>query len=131
MKRSLTSKMFRNQKLCIQHLESIRWKKGVCCPYCFSVRNSVEKSQNRHHCPECNRSFSVTVNTIFHDSKLPLPMWFMAIELIMKSSKEISVRELQESLGVPYKTAWYVAMRIRRAMIDQIKFLKAIISPKS
>lgn len=120
-------KQFPTQEACITHLEKVRWAGEPTCPYCFETQAAKEKSQNRYHCNACNRSFSVTVNTIFHDTKLPLQKWFLAIMLMLNAKKGISAKQLERDLDVTYKTAWYMAMRIRRAMLDDGEMLRGII----
>ncbi|AUS05822.1 hypothetical protein C1A40_17395 [Tamlana carrageenivorans] len=81
---------FGTQKACIEHLESIRWPNGPVCTHCGSMHIHNRKNSNRHLCRDCNSSFSVTVDTIMHASKLPLPKWFAAIFLIVNAKKRIS-----------------------------------------
>ena len=120
--------LFPNQEDCVKHLESVRWPDGPQCPYCFENRRiAKEKGTIRYHCNKCNSSFSVTVNTIFHNTRLPLQKWFLAVSLILNAKKGISAKQLQRDLKVTYKTAWYLAMRIRRAMLDQKDMLMGII----
>lgn len=120
-------KQFPTQESCIEHLEKVRWPNGPVCPYCFSTQATREKSQHRYHCNGCNTSFSVTVNTIFHDTKLPLQKWFLAISLILNAKKGLSAKQIQRDIEVTYKTAWYLAMRIRRAMLDDGELLSGIV----
>jgi transposase-like protein len=120
-------KQFPTQESCIEHLEKVRWSNGPVCPYCFSDKSAREKSQHRYHCNDCNTSYSVTVNTIFHDTKLPLQKWFLAISLILNAKKGISAKQLERDLDVTYKTAWYLAMRVRRAMLDDGELLTGIV----
>lgn len=109
------SKKYADQRSCIQYLEEVRWRNGIDCPYCESSHIS-RGSQKRHHCNKCNRKFSVTVGTLFHNTKLPLPIWFMAICLILESKKGLSSRQLGRALGINKNTAWYLSMRVRAAM---------------
>ena len=67
-------------------------------------------------CNSCRYQFSVTAGTIMHDSHLPLRKWFLAIYLMCESKKGVSANQLKRSLGVAYKTAWYLCHRIREAM---------------
>lgn len=67
------------------------------------------------------------MGTIFEASKLPLPKWFMLVGLMLNAKKGISAMEIQRHLGTTYKSAWYSAMRIRCAMIDQIDMLEGIL----
>jgi transposase-like protein len=119
--------IFPNQDSCIKRLEKVRWQNGPECPYCFSKQVAREKSQSRWHCNTCNTSFSVTVNTIFHDTKIPLQKWFVAISLVLDAQQGISAKQLQRELKVTYKTAWNMRIRISRVMSAQPDFLHQIV----
>ena len=82
------------------------------------------KTGKRHlyRCVPCDYQYSVTTGSIFHDSHLPLTKWFLAIYLICSAKKGISAKELQRQLAVTYKTAWYMAHRIRTAMSEDDEF---------
>ena len=114
---------FKTQKACIKHLEKVRWNGKPKCAYCGSERitkRSAEEAQHfRHHCGACNKSFSVTVGTIFHDTKLPIQKWLLAISIIVNAKKGISSRELGRQIGVSKDTAWRIQMQIRKAMETQ------------
>lgn len=101
---------------CIAHLEEVRWHGKPLCPYCNSDHTSPMPEEERHHCNNCNTTFSVTVGTIFHHTHLPLQKWFLAISLILNAKKGIAARQLGRDLEVNKNTAWYLAMRIRKAM---------------
>jgi len=85
------------------------------------------KKELRHHCNTCNTTFSVTVGTIFHKTKMDLQKWFVAISLILNAKKGISARQLARDIEVNKDTAWYVEMRVRRAMNEQGEFLTGIV----
>lgn len=104
---------------CRAYLEELRWPNGVECPRCQSKKISRIKSRKVFECDECRYQFSVTAGTIFHDSHLPLPKWFLAIFLITESRKGMSALQLKRLLKVSYKTAWYLCHRIREAMTEQ------------
>jgi transposase-like protein len=112
---------------CIAHLETVRWPGGPRCPYCGSDKSTRVTKENRHHCYNCKTSYSVTVNTIFHDTKLDLQKWFLAISLVLNAKKGISSRQLARDIEVNKNTAWYMGMRIRRAMIEHGELLKGIV----
>ncbi len=118
---------FPTQKDCIEHLEKIRWAGGIYCPYCGDLNINSYDNETRHHCNGCRKSFSVTVNTIFHDTRLPLQKWFLAIALILNAKKGISAKQLQRDLSVTYKTAWSMGHRIREGMKDQETLLTGIV----
>src|SRR5580658_5673922 len=68
------------------------------------------------YCKDCDYQFTVTANTIFHDSHLPLIKWLTAVYLICESRKGMSANQIKPTLGISYKTAWYLCHRIRAAM---------------
>ena len=109
---------FPTESDCIVHLEKVRWKGTPVCVYCNSERVSSMPKEHRHHCNNCNTTFSVTVNTIFHHTHLPLQKWFLAISLILNAKKGIAARQLARDLEVNKNTAWSLAMRIRKAMLE-------------
>ena len=111
---------FQSEDKCRAYLEALRWPDGPVCPRCEGT--SVSKLADRHqyecNARSCRYQFSVTAGTLFHDSHLPLWKWFLAIYLMGESKKGISAKQLQRMLHVSYKTAWYLAHRIRDAMGD-------------
>jgi len=118
-------KQFPTEEDCICHIENVRWNGKPVCPYCASER--VSANEHRHHCNNCNTSFSVTVNTIFHHTHLPLQKWFVAISLVLNAKKGISARQLARDIEVNRNTAWYMGMRIRNAMFEQGDLLRGIV----
>ncbi len=119
-------KKFPDQASCIQYLEEKRWKGNPTCPYCESTNQTPIRMEHRYHCNNCNISYSVTVRTIFHKTKLDLQVWFLAISLILNAKNGISARQLGRDLGVNKNTAWFMSIRIRKAMVENIKFLEGI-----
>lgn len=109
---------FRSEDKCRQYMEDLRWPDGVRCPRCGNDSVSHIEKRRQWECNEesCRYQFSVTAGTVFHDSHLPLWKWFLAIYLIGESRKGISAKQLQRTLGVSYKTAWYLGHRVRSAM---------------
>src|SRR5579872_3821107 len=120
------TRQFNTDDKCLDYLESMRWPNGLCCIACGSTKVSritrESKTKNKrtrlYQClePECKHQFSPTAGTIFHDSHLPLPKWFMAIALICEAKKGLSACQMQRHLGVNYRTAWHLCHRIREAM---------------
>ena len=70
-------KKFPTHEDCLAYLEKVRWNNVPTCPYCNSTNSTSFKKENRHHCNNCNTSYSVTVGTIFHKTKLDLQKWFL------------------------------------------------------
>lgn len=121
---------FKNDDDCLAYMESMRWPDGVRCPVCGCERiskitrkpGSKNKRTRIYQCLEetCKQQFSATAGTIFNDSHLPLTKWFMALALVVDAKKGMSAKQLQEHLGIgSYRTAWYMAHRIRKAMVNE------------
>lgn len=109
---------FRDEDACVEFLETLRWPDGPRCPRCDSASVSRIDTRIQLDCNDCRYRFSVTAGTIMHDTKLPLYKWLVAIYLIVESKKGISANQLKRTIGVSYKTAWYLCHRIREAMKD-------------
>jgi transposase-like protein len=109
--------VFSTDDRCRELLERLRFPNGLECIRCKG-KNVVRLSTNSKvlWCSECDYQFSVTANTIFHDSHLPLIKWFAATYLICESRKGMSANQIKRTLGISYKTAWYLCHRIRAAM---------------
>jgi transposase-like protein len=109
---------FATDEQCRIALEKLRFPDGVKCIRCQSEKISRAYKRNQFECESCGYHFSVTAGTIFHDSHLPLTKWFAAIYLMSESRKGISANQLKRTIGVSYKTAWYLCHRIRAAVAD-------------
>jgi len=109
-------KRFSTQRKCEAFLRSKRWPKGTLCPRCGEAHPYWISTRKIWRCKACSYEFSVTTGTIFHRSRTPLQKWYIAIWLMVESKKGISAKQLERSLGVTYKTAWRMAMQIRKAM---------------
>lgn len=120
----LTAPEFQDENIARQHIEANRWPNGPVCPHCGGTERNYpikpsEKKKIRaglYKCGDCDKSFTVTVGTVFQGSRVPLNKWLMAIHLMCSSKKGISSHQLHRSLGVTYKTAWFMSHRIREAM---------------
>ena len=107
---------FQTDDQCREALEHIRWPDGVHCTRCGCVEPYELEERKCFECRECGYQFSVKSETIMHDSHLPLRKWFIAIYLMCESKKGISANQMKRTLGVQYRTAWYLCHRIRQAM---------------
>lgn len=103
---------------CRTMLEDLRWPQGVRCMKCDSDRITRIKTRNQYACSVCKHRFSVTTGTLFNDTHLALPKWFMAVLLMVEAKKGMSARQMQRTIGVAKKTAWYLSHRIREAMAE-------------
>jgi len=121
----LTAPHFTDPDSAREYLEAIRWPDGPICPHCGVAGGRVYELKGKAHrpglkkCGECRGQFSVTVGTVFERSKVPLHKWLMATALLCASKKGISSHQLHRTLGVTYKTAWFMTHRIREAMREE------------
>jgi transposase-like protein len=104
-----------------KHLEAQVWPDGPICPHCGVIGDHyrLEGKTTRpglYKCKDCREPFTVTVGTIFERSKIPLNKWLLAVYLLCSSKKGMSSHQLHRTLGVTYKTAWFMTHRIREAM---------------
>lgn len=108
--------VFSSDDRCREILERLRWPNGPHCLRCASPVVRLTTNVKVFYCRECDYQFSVLANSIFHDSHLPLIKWFTAVYLLCESRKGMSANQIKRTLGVSYKTAWYLCHRIRAAM---------------
>jgi transposase-like protein len=107
---------FGSEDRCREYLEALRWPDEIICPRCKSDKISQIIKRNQFDCDGCRYQFSVTAGTIFNDSHLPLWKWFLCVYLLCESKKGMSANQLSRTLGISYKTSWYLCHRIRAAM---------------
>jgi transposase-like protein len=110
-----------SEEAAINKLESILWPNGPVCPRCNGQKritkvNGKTARLGLWRCGPCKRQFTVTVGTLFERSHVPMHYWFQAVYLLAASKKGFSACQLERTLGVTYKTAWFMAHRIREAM---------------
>ena len=114
------SEQFGSDEKCRKVLEQLRWPNGPECPRCHAHATPIV-NRFQYDCDKCHYQFSVTAGTIFHDSHLSLWKWFLATLLLCEAKKGMSACQVQRTLGMTYKTAWYLCHRIRAAMIEANK----------
>ena len=110
---------FKDENAARKHLEALNWPDGPICPHCEVLGRSSRIEGGRAglmFCNACRKQYTVTVGTVFERSKVPLHTWLYATHLLCSSKKGISSHQMARMLGVTYKTAWFMAHRIREAM---------------
>jgi transposase-like protein len=121
----LTNPIFTNEDAAWAHYEATVWPNGPICPKCGVVDNATRlkgKSTRRgvHKCKDCEALFTATVGTVFERSHIPMHKWLLATHLICASKKGMSASQLHRMLGFgSYRTAWFMAHRIREAMAER------------
>jgi len=117
----LTNPIFSNEAKALEHMENDRWPGGiVTCPLC-GVEGEAHKMGGKTQagmflCNACRGKFTVRTGTVFERSHIPLHKWLLATHLMASSKKGISAHQLHRMLGITYKSAWFMAHRIREAM---------------
>jgi transposase-like protein len=119
---NLTAPIFNDEEAARAHFEAIRWPDGRVCPHCGTVDNSVllkgkSTRPGLYKCRDCRKPFTATMGTVYERSHIPLHKWLLATHLMVASKKGISAHQLFRMLGFgSYRTAWFMAHRIREAM---------------
>lgn len=120
----LSKPYFHDEAEAFRFVESIIWNGEPTCPHCgcsgriYAIKPNPEKKvrMGLKKCGDCRKQFTVRIGTIFEESHLPLHKWLQAIYLMCSSKKGVSAKQLERTLEVQYKTAWFLAHRIREAM---------------
>ena len=126
----LSRKYFQVEATAFKHLESVLWPDGVVCPHCGTVDKAGrlegvkgKTGKIRHglwkcYSKECRKQFTVTVGTVFESRHIPLHKMLQALYLMSANKKGCSAHQLHRTLEITYKSAWFLAHRIREAMRD-------------
>lgn len=118
---NITDPVFHDETKAREFLELQRWPHGPVCPYCKEHKNVVRLggeagAKGQVLCRPCRKKFTVTVGTVMERSHIPLTKWLMGFRLMAASKKGISAHQMHRMMGITYKTAWFLNMRIREAM---------------
>jgi transposase-like protein len=122
----LSKPYFHDEEAAFARLEAVLWPNGPVCPHCGGVDRIGKIKANPskrvriglHKCSDCGKQFTVKVGTVFEHSRVPLHKFLQAVYLMCCSKKGVSAHQLHRILEVQYKTAWFMAHRIREAMRD-------------
>jgi len=120
----LSRPYFHDEEKAFEYLESVIWADGKVCPHCGGLDRITKVKANPSkrirlglwRCGDCKKQFTVKVGTVFEHARLPLFKALQAVYLMTSSKKGISAHQLHRVLEVTYKTAWFLAHRIREAM---------------
>jgi transposase-like protein len=125
---NLTDSLFTDENKARAYFEKARWPHGVTCPHCgnansariYSIAPNAAKKvrEGLYECQECHQQFTVRTGHVMESSHVPLTKWALAYRLMSGAKKGMSAHQMHRTLGVTYRTAWFVAFRIREAMRD-------------
>jgi transposase-like protein len=110
---------FKEESTCRAYLEQQRWGGTPACPFCGTINPYRTNRGFKCSARECNKKFSVTVGTVYENSKIPLRIWFAAIYLCTSSKKGISSLQASRQLGITQKSAWFLLHRVREMLRDK------------
>ena len=113
--------LFSTEDKCRELLVRLRFPEGPRCLRCKMPVVELETEKQLFYCKDCDYQFSVTSGTVFNDSHLPLTKWFLTTHLLCEAKKGMSACQVQRTVGMSYKTAWYLCHRIRHAMAQTDK----------
>ena len=122
-------KRYGTEKACAKALAEVRWPDGFQCPICGSKKAYSIETRKLYQCAQCRHQVSVTADTLFHATKLPLVKWFWVIYLTASDKGGISALRVSKHIGVSWLTARRMLRKIRTAMAhrDSIYRLENII----
>ena len=116
----LSKPYFHDEAKAFDYLESVLWPEGPVCPHCGSISGKhydLRKTRmGLRKCSDCRKQFTVKVGTVFESGHIPLNKMLQAVYLMTSSKKGISAHQLHRVLEITYKSAWFLAHRIREAM---------------
>ncbi|MEN3228315.1 IS1595 family transposase [Methylorubrum rhodesianum] len=118
---ALSAAFFHDEAAAFAKLESLLWPESPVCPHCGGIGRITNVKGGRmglRRCGDCKKQFTVTVGTVFESSHVKLHLWLQAAHLLASSKKGFSAHQLHRTLGVTYKTAWFMFHRLREAMRD-------------
>lgn len=122
---SALAKHYSDEDAAREFLEKLRWPNGAACPHCGGadpykltpkVTSTKPGRKGLYKCRACRKQFTVTVKTVFEDSRIPISKWLLALHLLASSKKGMSAHQLHRMLNISYKAAWFMAHRLRYAM---------------
>jgi transposase-like protein len=125
---NLTDPIFTDERKAREHMEAVRWPDGVNCPHCGNLNSAriyriaanakAKVRDGLFECQDCHGQFTVQTGTVMESSHVPLNKWVLAYRLMASAKKGISAHQMHRTIGVTYKTAWFMCHRIRESMRD-------------
>jgi transposase-like protein len=116
---AFTEDRFNNDDAARAYLEGLRWPSGPICPHCGVINHAYAiKPAGTFRCAEavCRKNFTVTMNSPMERSHIALHKWVLGFHLMCSSKKGVSSHQLHRTLGITYRSAWFMAHRIRECM---------------
>src|ERR1700688_318314 len=116
---TFSAPQFHSEEAARTYLERLRWPSGPVCPHCGVIdRAYAVKQAGLYRCaePKCRKNFTVTMNTVMERSHIALHKWLQGFHLMTSSKKGVSAHQLHRTLDITYRSAWFMAHRVRESM---------------
>jgi transposase-like protein len=119
----LSDPAYHDEDVARAYFEGVRWPDGPFCPFCGAFETvkplgGPSMGPGWYYCTACQDKFTVRVGSIFERSHIPIHKWLLAFRLMASSKKGVSAHQIHRTLGITYKSAWFLMHRIREAMTD-------------
>ena len=102
----------------IELLERIRWNGIVQSP--FDPTSKVYRcAQHRYRCASTGKYFNVKTKTIFHNTKISIRQWFIAVEAY-QNNQNISAENIARVANTSLKTAYHILRKLKKYNVQKI-----------
>ncbi|WEK19239.1 MAG: 7TM diverse intracellular signaling domain-containing protein [Candidatus Pedobacter colombiensis] len=118
------SKIYPDNNACFKFLAELKWNDQYNCRKCDNENHFEGETPFSRRCSKCGYDESVTTNTIFHNSKIPINKAFYIIFLMYSSNGKISSYKLSEILSMRQGTCWAYSNKVKKIMEERKKELK-------
>lgn len=107
------------EEQCRAEFFKLKWPSGFRCPRCGGERYFELKTRKLYQCCACRHQTSLTVGTIYEQTKLPLKTWFLASYLVTQTKVGISSMNLYQKLGISYNSALILKHKLQQVMLQK------------
>ena len=112
-------RLYGTEEQCFDALFKWRWPNGFVCPKCGCTKGCQLSSRKLQQCSACHHQTSITADTVFSATKLPLTTWFLGMYFVTQDKKGVSSLELMRRLGISYKAAWRMKQKLMQVMMER------------
>lgn len=107
------------EQQCREIVFEMRWPNGFICPRCSNTTYCELHTRPLYQCHRCHHQTSLTVGTIFENTKLPLATWFLGIYRLTQHKTGLSALQLSRDLGIRYRAAWTMKHKLMQVMLER------------
>ncbi len=107
---------FCDEEACLKAIFDAKWPHGFVCPHCEHNGGYRVYRRRNMECACCGKQTSITADTVFERSHVPLVTWFLVMYLMAQDKGGVSGQRLADQLGMRYATVLSMLHRLRDAM---------------